>query len=534
MDINSLPMELLQNIMSYLNYQSLKDISLVCHRWNDASEKFIVRNGSLHINNEAEAHLGDIRNCIREYQSICIHQLGWSSLQLIVSTCAERFPRIRRLRLLDCLHDFVYQIYIGFQGWMGQCESLLVSIADLFDDPFLGGPKDFEITLPGLKCLSWSQSSYVDNQKLVTINAPNMERIYINNSHSKFTLIRIPMSDRLKFIKCMFCARQFEDTFVGNISNVETLILKVAYDKSDAPFLKRMRNLRYLSLDLDHTERLLISLEEMHDCNQLKVLSIKMQVCEVVKGAIKLEKIFNNFQNLDTLELRDIDVSTTGQISAKCLTFLKLKNVNFLSSCFSLNLPQLKTLSVSWNTLCNLQLSDCGQLKELFLEMQRSLKQSFDHVANYFILNHNNLKKLVLHRGEYHDRIQDEGTYACNDLGLESLELYRTDININFFRMLSAWKSLRNLTIASCTINCEGASENNEIIVLPYVERMRLDKVRLRGTQRNNFPLRISKVVGIYCTSNSPNLQYYNTRPRLEKRSYQLNMFTADPIDPFK
>ncbi|XP_062548603.1 uncharacterized protein LOC134213505 isoform X2 [Armigeres subalbatus] len=517
MDINLLPLELLQHIMSYLDYHTLKMASIVCHRWNKASELFIVRKGNLCITEATAHHLNDLQNCVREYQTIRIHRMDeWSTLQA----------------------DYLYRFYNTFRSWMEQCELIKVSIDDRFADHLLCGPEDFELSLPNLKHLVWHECLYGYGQKTVTINAPNMECVYIDDSLDASCVVRIPTSDRLKFVRCMFYTKHFDDTFIGSMPNVETLIMTIVYGNCDVGYLQSMHQLRYLSLSFGSAKTSLRNVEAMHDCDQLKVLSITIQDSNSEKGLLRLDKIFNNFIILETLELRTVEVHATGSVPAKHLEFLKLRDVTCSTSSMSVSAPQLKTLSVCWKTLRILELHECDHLKELFLDLESSgLKQSIEHIANFFVLNHKNLSKLVLFRSYQETAIEDDAWYASNDFGLENLELYNIDISINFFRMLSEWKSLKSIAIVRCTINCgaingnDGAPATTNTVPLPNVARMKLDNVKLRGTTtRSIFPLQFGKVCEIDYTSNSSDL-FYNTKHQFCNHDQRFSPFTNDRIN---
>lgn len=544
MDINSLPMELLQHIMSFLDFKTLKAISLVCHRWHSASARFITRNGNMRITKDSGPSLSDIRNCWREYQNMSIKRMKWPEMRSIMRAYVERYQSIRELVLTGCLQGYLGYLYgmcSAEAGWMESCESLHVEMNFRCDHHLILGPREFELTMPSLKYVQWVEyygDGYGVCQKTVTINAPNIERIYFRDNKDDSSLIRIPMSDRLKFIRCIFFSKRFTNMFVGNITNVETLILDVVVEICDITFLKNMHNLRYLRLNFGNKNTSLLDVEEI-DCKQLKVLSIMMPDVNPDLGGLRLDKIFNNFANLDTLDLTGIEVFKAGSFSAKHLTFLQLRDVDCTSNII-LNLPRLERLSISSTTMSNIRVVQSKEFKELFLHLQLdSMKEGFDLVAKDFILNHKSVKRLVLIRGDckgapIDGEIEDDAWYDAKEFGLETLELHETIISINFFRMLSVWKSLRNLTIISCTINCDAVDEHNVqysgITVLPCVKRMRLDNVKVKGSE--SFPLRIGEACEIYSTLEESDVCYH-TRPHLEKYDPPLKPLAWREIDPF-
>nr|XP_019551335.3 uncharacterized protein LOC109421291 [Aedes albopictus] len=532
MDINLLPTELLQEIMSYLCFETLKVASLVCHRWHQVSESFIIRNGQLLITESAANDLNVIRNCVRNYRVIWIARMEeWSKLQTVMAECIQRFPNIRKLYLSGCLQDYLYRFYNAHRNWVEQCESFQVSLDDRFADHMICGPEDFELTLPNLKTLMWSECLYGNGQKAITINAPKLESIYINDSLDASAVVRIPNCDNIKFIRCIFYTKHFDDTFVGNVSNVETLMVDVVYANCDISYLVSMLQLRYLRLRFGSATNALKDVESMHQCHQLKVLSITIQDANSEKGELKLDRVLRNFNNLQTLDLRAIDLKVNSSVQATKLEFLKLRDVTCSSSAVSLHLPSLKVLSVSVNILSKLQFNECSHFEELYLDLESAhLKQSLVHTAIPFILSHKSLKKLVLFRSNYQaNRIVDSAKYECKDLGLEHLELYYLDISIDFFRMISYWKSLRRLTIVACSINCRAIPYS--IVHLPGVQWITLDCVKPRGPSRKEFPLTFGRDCELQCVSVSSAL-LYSTQHQLDSHHRRFDPFACDEIDP--
>ncbi|XP_021703423.1 uncharacterized protein LOC110677081 isoform X1 [Aedes aegypti] len=532
MDINLLPTEVLQEIMSYLGLETLKKASLVCHRWFRASEKFIHRKGQLMIIESAANHLNVIRNFVRDYQTICILQMKeWSNLQAVITECSQRLPTVRKLYLVGCLQDYLYRFYNTFRNWVDQCESFQVSLDDRSTEHFIIGPEDFNMTFTNLKTLIWAECLYGQGQKTMILNAPNLENVYINDSLDASAVLRFPICDNIKFIRCVFYTKHFDDTFVGNVSNVENVIVDAIYRNCDISYLVKMHKLRYLRLKLGSASNTLHDIEAMHQCNCLRILSITVQDSSSEKGSLNLEKVFKNFIKLETLDLQGIELKVNDSIQAKQLQFLKLRDVTCSKSAVSLHLPRLKVLTVSVSFLSKLQLNECDYFEELYLDLlSYSLKQSFQNTVIPFFLSHKNLKKLAIFRSIYDaNRIEDDALYDCRDLGVEHMELYHLDISIDFFRMISQWTSLKRLTMVACSINCKTGPNNN--VFLPYVQEITLDCVKLRDAAKKKFPLKFGGVYKLQSSSIASSLLYSTKRQQLDHDG-RYNPFACDEIDP--
>ncbi|XP_065083720.1 uncharacterized protein LOC135705796 [Ochlerotatus camptorhynchus] len=532
MDINQLPLEVLQEILSYLSYDELKVASLVCHRWNQASGTFIVRNGQLSIHEQVVKNLEMVRNSTRNYQSILIYRISkWEQLQAVVSECMQKFPNVRKLYLAGVLQDYLDRFYRAYRRWMERLEFLQVSLDDRFENLFVCEPEDYILTLPNLKQLYWKECLYGHGEKTVTIDAPGLEFVHIDDSLDASAVLRIPHCERLKYIRCMFYTKHFDDIFVGDFGNVETLILNIVHDKCNVSCLSKMHQLRYLSLHFGNAMNYLQEVEAMPNSKLLKVLIIRSDSRSLDKCTLNLEKIIGKFENLETLDLFGINLTANNEIQADQLVFLKLREVTFSKNSI-LNAPKLKTLSLELDMLNYLQLRENKHLFELYVDLQVSIyNDSFEQIICTFLQEHKHIKNLTLGRvssGEV--LVQDDFIYDRIVESVEHLELHRFDVPINFFRLLAGWKSLKSLKLVACTINCSGMW--NDVVRLPGVERIIVDCVQLRGTSRTDFPILLVNGANQEVVTKWNDSTLFFSTNKLIHKEYKFRQFSCPEIDP--
>ncbi|XP_062548605.1 uncharacterized protein LOC134213506 [Armigeres subalbatus] len=504
MSINYLPVELLQKIFCFLSYTDLEQISLVCHRWNKASEKFIVDKVKLNITSsfprtyaalaewdDRQSTLNVIRNSLRNYRTVafdCNTALDeWQQLEPFVAGCAERFTTIDALYLEDIQSQDLHRLYSTHRDWLTQCNFLDVSMkSSNYDDSINHGEKsEWILTMPNLKHILWKECTH-DPWRTITIDAPKLETICLESNDScRLGELRLQCS-HVKHIECILFEDNFSEMFETSLDYVESLKLTLEY-RIDLRFISALHQLKYLNITFISKMKSLDQLEAA--CAHLQVKTLRIS-CSVDRCSINLEHFFNSFPALESLTLRRIDFDAENCVQAIHLKNLDLRSVEYFDETITLNAPNLENLTLDVNVLDKIDFINTVRLSNLKLFLiLKSMRKTFKRIIIPFLQAHGEVTHLCL-IGHYHQKDNlDKLTTGAVEFNIKHLELQSINVAVGFFKMISEWDSLQTLTLNGCTIDCNGLVDS-EIIRLPSVHEIEtLGNNRLKNTKRNDFPL---------------------------------------------
>ncbi|XP_029725316.1 uncharacterized protein LOC115265188 [Aedes albopictus] len=496
MSIHSLPIEVLQKIFTYFSYRELLPLSLVCHRWNEASVKFIVCKGKFNVtralrDSEECAEEGRlinpsvvIGNIARDYRALVVED--GQQHELTIAACVQRFPIIDALQLEDVLCWDQHCLYTTYQGWFTQCRLIVVSLQSCHGSKTADEPLDCIWTMTNLKRLVWLECDY-DPLRKVTINAPNLESIYLKGSKgSSPGEIKLQCA-LLKHIECKPKEHDFPDMFITDLGSVETLQL-ILENRIDLGFFRGLRQLTDLDLTLDCKMK---SLDElMNVCSGLPITILNIS-CSIERSFINLEEFFANFTELESLTLCRVDFYAERDILLRQLKNLELRCVEYCED-VTLNVPSLTHLTLESDILDKIIFTNASSLLNLSLYLtSEKLKNCLEQTVFPFLDIHRNVESLTLinKRFRKNDDFIHKSTNTHIWLNLRSLELRWINVTVDFFRVFTESKQLHNLTLTDCNIDCTGLPDA-EHIRLDSVERMVIgQRCYLKNTIRTDFPL---------------------------------------------
>ncbi|XP_019551332.2 uncharacterized protein LOC109421289 [Aedes albopictus] len=496
MSIQSLPMEVLQQIFTYFSYRELLPLSLVCHRWNEATVKFIVCKGKFNVTRALrdsaecveEGRLINpsvvIGNIVRDYRAIMVD--NWQQHEPTIAACVQRFPIIDALHLDEIPCRDLHCLYVTYQDWITQCSWMRISLRSCYRSKAADKPLNCIWNMPKLKRLVWQECDY-DPLRTVTINAPNLESIYLKGSEgSSPGEIRLQCA-LVKHIECEEYGHEFPEKFITDLGSVETFQLTLE-NRIDLGFFRGLRQLTDLDLTLDCKMK---SLDElMNVCSGLPITILNIS-CSIERSFINLEEFFANFTELESLTLSRVDFYAERDILLRQLKNLELRCVEYCED-VTLNVPSLTHLTLESDILDKIIFTNASSLSNLSLYLtSEKLKNCLEQTVFPFLDIHRNVESLTLinKRFRKNDDFIDKSTNTHVLSNLRSLELRWINVTVDFFRVFTESKQLQNLTLTDCNIDCTGLPDA-EHIRLDSVERMVIgQRCYLKNTIRTDFPL---------------------------------------------
>ncbi|XP_019931592.2 uncharacterized protein LOC109621846 [Aedes albopictus] len=348
-------------------------------------------------------------------------------------------------------------------------------------------------TMTNLKRLVWLECDY-DPLRKVTINAPNLESIYLKGSKgSSPGEIRLQCA-LLKHIECKPKEHDFPDMLITDLGSVETLQL-ILENRRDLEFLRGLRQLA----DLDMTFRCKMKyLDELMDtCAGLPIRILNIS-CFFEKCSVNLEQFFANFTELESLMLRHVEVYAECEILLRKLKNLQLRSIKYCED-VTLNVPSLTNLTLESNIIDKIIFTNASSLSNLITYLtSKKLKNSLEQTVFPFLDIHRNVESLTLINDSFRksDDFLDISTNAHILLNLQSLELRLINVTVDFFRVFVESKRLKNLTLTDCNIDCRGLPDG-EHIRLVSVECLNTgQRCYLKNTTRADFPLLAGGITG--------------------------------------
>lgn len=126
MHINQLPLELLQEILSYLSFdEQLNILSIVCHHWLRAVETFIVHKGRYLITKQVLQNCDIVQSPIRCYKVLYIPAVqDWIGLRLVVLKCMRAFPGASELYVDGFPQNLLTRFYTAYRNWEAEQRQL--------------------------------------------------------------------------------------------------------------------------------------------------------------------------------------------------------------------------------------------------------------------------------------------------------------------------------------------------------------------------------------------------------------------------
>lgn len=491
MDLNLFPIEILEEILSWLPLNDVLKASLVCHRWNGAAGTVIARKCCLRINNSMLAHQEVLSNSGRNYYAISINAMdSWVQLRIILDLCAAKFTP-RKFELTGILEDHLDRFYQTYRDWCAHIECLQIELDDRFTDYLVCGQADYRLCLPKLRHLRWRECLYGAGEKTVTIEAPNLKSAIVEDSLDATAILRLPTCDKLTEIKSMLYTKHFTDTFTGTLSSLRKLVLDFANENYDLGFFARLPNLRWLELSIYFGEMTWKHLQAICGCGLLESLRICVKDSVNRRGALNLATICNGLPKLKQLELAGLDLIFSDPVRSENLKILKLKDVNFWDSECTLNLtaPALESLSLPVGVLAKTFLDKNG-VSKLFVDLgARNLEETFKMYLSAFLLQHDTVRELIILNPNYKSSIVFNTIPKDFAPLIEKLQLRTLCVSIDFFQQIAKWKTLKHLSLVGCTIGCHEAVET---VHLDNVTTLHVDCVKLSNSQLKRFPITVA------------------------------------------
>ncbi|XP_055595242.1 uncharacterized protein LOC129745895 [Uranotaenia lowii] len=496
MDLTSLPVEILEEIFSKLNHRSLLEASLVCHYWKLVVEPLIARRSCLNINLKMLDHLEVLKDSIRKYQSVLIvngQNDYWDKIREILNLLYHRI-KPRYLRIRGVLSDQLYRFYSDYGAWFDELESINVGMDDRFTS-YSSETEDenFHLFLPKLKTLTWYECLYGTlhtGEKSVTVEAPNLEVVDIDDSLDPAAVLKIPYCKKLKRIGCLFYTKMFRNTFIDDeFAHLQHLTVSCAYTNDDLSFLERMDNLR--TLELTCSQSGLRVIERLKSLNHLRALQISIHDQSLERVSLNLTRLCSLATKIERIEFINFEIRTFGTVIAEQLCSLKFKEVKIIEQDFTLFAPKLKVLSIPLSILATTHIVNNERLSEFYLDLESTyLDTAFQNYLSPFLQQHATVAALILRNPCRNDQNISQFKVRCEiPRAIERLELRKVALDLDFFRYISHWYSLKHLSLDRVTIDCGRNAE--QVVDLPCVTSINVYSGTLVGIEREHFPLRI-------------------------------------------
>ncbi|XP_055600849.1 uncharacterized protein LOC129749791 [Uranotaenia lowii] len=515
MDFDDLPIEIVQEILSYLPLKGLLGASLVCRKWLYYSEPLVIRKCCFRIALSAVEHIDMLNKLLRSYQNIEIRNVEyWNELSRLMLILPKKLsPRMLVLRNISMVN--LERFYQCFPPWFDSLESIFVClILDASDSDVV---ESFTMTLPKLQHLEWYERVEFVEPKTVTIHAPCLVSASVEDNFDAAALLRLGTTNNLKRLKCTFwrtfSRNGFVDIFPGSFTSLETLTLDFGFERHDTSFLLDMPNLRWLDLRLGSKTSTSNFLDHIQNCKLLTVLRLR---AESTVTYIDLVKLCNDLENLEKIDFVGLGVQVFRRIYAKNLKFLKLEHFSFLDQVDNLTLvaPKLNTLCLPSEVLPKTHIdgnSNC--LVKLFVDLGSvHLAVAIQQQLRPFVQQHECIRDVALRnshftRSSYLVMPSDEPVPF-----VERLELRKLGVDLTFFHYLSKWKTLKHLSLIGCTIECRSASE---MVHLSQLRSLHVDFVKLLSTDRKTFPLVVDGAEEIICEWIQPVFVFHSRNLKL-------------------
>ncbi|XP_053692611.1 uncharacterized protein LOC128741059 [Sabethes cyaneus] len=466
MDLNVLPTELLEHILSHSTFPDLLSNSLVCVRWNRVAAVLIGRRGRLNVNREMLDYPDVVENSNRQYKAISFKgPCEKKAMRKILLICADKFTP-RKIELLEILPDGMNRFYVYSQ---------------------------YRLIMPNLKRLNWNEfmfDSVESTTKAVTIVAPKLEVIYLFSSHDATSELEILTCDNIKRIVCTLYSHYFDDVFSGRLFQLEILCLYGGSGGYDFTFIERIPKLRWFEAHLrPEPDYLLPNLSSLYKCKNLESLMISFS--NLPHGTLDLSVLCHHLVNLKQIHLSQVLLRNSGAVRAERLVFLRIEHAKFEDDNDSLLLiaPKLETLSLTMSVMAKTRIDTKSCVKKLYINMENfTLKDALDLYLQPFIQSNETVRELTLWvwHGNSREGIPDEKELETTLLHIERLEICHLHIGLNFFRSIARCQSLKHLSLVLCSIHC---NEDDADIHLAGLDSMNVDMVKVEGSYRYRFPL---------------------------------------------
>lgn len=502
MSYELLPLEVLEQILDNVSkFSDLLSAALVCRQWSLAAEVLILRKSCLTIHDGlGGGQLEGLRQIRRNHVTICLRELNmWDEIRPALEICADKF-RPRSIRISGILADHLNRFYSEFREWIQDVEQVRVSLDDRFVYYFEEHPARYTLDFPKAKYLNWYECLYGAGEKTITLNAPNLQEVVIDDSLDDTSVLKLPGCTKIDKLSCTFYTKKMEDIFDSPLANLVQLWLCIYNELDSVDFLDNLYNLVKLNLSITYSKNHMRELsykvsESICKCNQLKHLQYIIIYDISPNCTVNLSKIAKNLTTLKSLDLGNLFIELTDQtLHFPALKTMKLDGIDFAnpSATITLNAPSLRSLSISARHLRRIH---CCVNESLLHRLEADLEtlkleQAFLHHIVPFLQRFTNVRELTVLNHNHHEKNADDSFPPEVQLAaVEKLCFCNVGIWLDCFRTVATWSGLKELHLDNCFI---GTGEEDDPVMLTNLRQLRVSRVQLSDPVCKVFPIVLS------------------------------------------
>ncbi|XP_039433018.1 uncharacterized protein LOC120415527 [Culex pipiens pallens] len=496
MSYELLPLEVLEQILDNVKFSDLQNAALVCRQWCLAAEVLILRKSCLTVHDSlGGSQLEGLRQIGRNHVTICLRELNmWEEIRPALDVCRQKF-RPRSIRISGILADHLNRFYCEYRDWVQDVEQVRVSLDDRFVYYFEELPAKYVLNFPKAKYLNWYECLYGAGEKTVTLNAPNLQEVVIDDSLDDTSVLKLPGCTKIDKLNCTFYTKKMEDIFDSPFSNLVQLWLCIYNELESVAFLDNLYNLVKLNLSITYSKNHMRELswkvsESICKCHQLKHLQYIIIYDISPNCTVNLSKIAQNLVNLQSLDLGNLFIELTDQVLRfPSLKTMKLDGVDFANQSASIRLdaPALRSLSISARHLRRIHCINESLLRQLDADLETlKLEEAFLAHVVPFLQRFSNVRELTVANHNHHEKNADDSFPPTVHLTVDKLCFCNVGIRLECFRTVAAWSGLKELHLDNCFI---GTGEEEESVVLTNVRQMRVSRVQLSDPVSKEFPI---------------------------------------------
>ncbi|XP_055600844.1 uncharacterized protein LOC129749789 [Uranotaenia lowii] len=522
MSFDSLPIEMMLAIFEWLNLNELYEISVVNHHWYRVAGILIARRCWFVVSSVQQKNLETLMVSERHHRSILIQQLnsaGWEQIEPVLSICSGRLA-VRQMMVCRTMADSLKQLFQKFGSWLADLEELHVS----FDHRFLRNDGwsgwSHTICLPKVQQLYWSENHLRRGNRTISIDAPVLKRLVVNDSFgSKLNLI-LMRSDKMETLECTLYRKNFGDMFQQALNNLTCLILRIYNTIQDVGFLRSLGNLTWLNLALEYDKELLPllfnqTIEIICKYKTLEGLQIHMMENEGALCSVSLAQLGQSLPNLVQLELNNIclKVSSRPTNIFQNLALLKLTEVVLRNEQpLYLNYPNLEIISLSLLLLPSIVLQDGRTPQKLFVNLDAfRIEESIVLYLLPFLNRSPKVRDVTLYKTDQHDNLPSNfGLPQPMPLAVDRLHLINLELTVYCIQKLAESETLRHLILTRCVVRIRYEIWES-VMPLHRLKTLQLRSVQLDDSGRMEFPFTCRSKVPIIGRKGSTTGYVFNT-----------------------
>ncbi|XP_038109863.1 uncharacterized protein LOC119766988 [Culex quinquefasciatus] len=496
MSFECLPLEILQAILDFLTFEELLGHSLVCRRWSQAAASLVSRRSWLVVHAQRARTIGVLQESQRNYTNVLIHQLNQGEpLESVLDVCSGKI-RLRRLKIDRAPVDTLYWFSQLYTSWLEHLEEVHISLDHRYLKQDTCSGKSYNIALPKLKALNWSENHLRRGNRTVTIKGPRLRKVSVNDSFgSKLNLI-LPDCDTLDTVECTLYRKNFSDIFKCSFTHLNTLILRIYNTVQSVEFLTHLKSLKRFSLSLEYEKELLPTLfvdtvDTICEYKRLEALQLHVMNNESTLCCVSLSQLAESLARLKKLELNNVCLKSTNKIlDFQQLSLIKLTNIVFKngSDFLVLDYPKLQNISVSVSLLPKLVIQANKSNDTLFVNLDAtSFAKAVDLYLVQFLQRTDHIRRLVLFKTDCYDTCTDGNVPHATTLGVESLSLVNLNTSLECVESVGKCSRLKHLYLSKCSLSIP--KDSDRTLLLDQLDTLSLQWVQLDDRTRKLFPI---------------------------------------------